>query len=176
MWWWRKWQPTPVFLPGKSQGQGSLVGCRLWGRTVRHNWSDLACMHSECEVVYHYGFDFSLMFNGWTSFHVCISHLYILFEKCLFRSFTHFQIGLFVFSILICYSILYILIINPLSDKCFANLFSHPFDCIFIFLFMPFEVQKCFHFDGIITYLKKIFFVTCASGDLPNKPLLNLRS
>ena len=25
----RKWQPTPVFLPGKSQGQGSLVGCRL---------------------------------------------------------------------------------------------------------------------------------------------------
>ena len=25
--------PTPVFLPGKSQGQGSLVGCRLRGRT-----------------------------------------------------------------------------------------------------------------------------------------------
>ena len=29
----RKWQPTPVFLPGESQGQGSLVGCRLWGWT-----------------------------------------------------------------------------------------------------------------------------------------------
>ena len=29
----RKWQPTPVFLPGESQGQWSLVGCRLWGRT-----------------------------------------------------------------------------------------------------------------------------------------------
>ena len=29
----RKWQPTPVFLPGESQGWGSLVGCRLWGRT-----------------------------------------------------------------------------------------------------------------------------------------------
>ena len=28
--WRRKWQPTPVFLPGESQGQGSLVGCRLW--------------------------------------------------------------------------------------------------------------------------------------------------
>ena len=26
-------QPTPVFLPGESQGRGSLVGCRLWGRT-----------------------------------------------------------------------------------------------------------------------------------------------
>ena len=33
MHWRRKWQPTPVFLPEESQGQGSLVGCRLWGRT-----------------------------------------------------------------------------------------------------------------------------------------------
>ena len=31
--WRRKWQPTPMFLPGESQGWGSLVGCRLWGRT-----------------------------------------------------------------------------------------------------------------------------------------------
>ena len=31
--WRRKWQPTPVFLPGESQGRGSLVGFRLWGRT-----------------------------------------------------------------------------------------------------------------------------------------------
>ena len=33
MHWRRKWQPTPVFLPGESQGQGSLMGCCLWGRT-----------------------------------------------------------------------------------------------------------------------------------------------
>ena len=33
----KKWQPTPVFLPGESQGQRSLVGCRLWGCTVRHD-------------------------------------------------------------------------------------------------------------------------------------------
>ena len=33
MHWKRKWQPTPVFLPGESQGRGSLVGCSLWGRT-----------------------------------------------------------------------------------------------------------------------------------------------
>ena len=33
MHWRRKWQPTPVFLPGESQGLGSLVGCSLWGRT-----------------------------------------------------------------------------------------------------------------------------------------------
>ena len=31
--WGGKWQPTPVFLPRESQGRGSLVGCRLWGRT-----------------------------------------------------------------------------------------------------------------------------------------------
>ena len=30
--WRRKWQPTPVFLPGKSHGQRSLVGSSPWGR------------------------------------------------------------------------------------------------------------------------------------------------
>ena len=33
MHWRRKWQPTPVFLPGESQGRRSLVGCHLWSRT-----------------------------------------------------------------------------------------------------------------------------------------------
>ena len=33
MHWRRKWQPTPVFLPGEFHGQKSLVGCRLWGCT-----------------------------------------------------------------------------------------------------------------------------------------------
>ena len=46
MHWRRKWQPTPVFLPRESQGRGSLVGCRLWGRTEsdtteRLNWTEL---------------------------------------------------------------------------------------------------------------------------------------
>ena len=45
--WRRKRQPTPVFLPGESQGRGSLVGWRLWGRTESDMtevtyWSDLA--------------------------------------------------------------------------------------------------------------------------------------
>ena len=43
MHWRRKWQATPVFLPGESQGRGSLVGCHLWGpHRVGHDWSDLA--------------------------------------------------------------------------------------------------------------------------------------
>ena len=40
---------TPVFLPGESQGQRSLMGCRLWGHRVRHNWSDLAA--KEWEII-----------------------------------------------------------------------------------------------------------------------------
>ena len=40
--WRRKWQPTPMFLPGESQGRASLVGCRLGSHKVKHNWSDLA--------------------------------------------------------------------------------------------------------------------------------------
>ena len=35
--WRRKWQPTPVFLPGKSQGQRGLVGYSPWG----HKESDM---------------------------------------------------------------------------------------------------------------------------------------
>ena len=33
MHWRRQWQPTPVFLPGESQGRWCLMGCRLWGHT-----------------------------------------------------------------------------------------------------------------------------------------------
>ena len=39
-----KWQPTPVFLPGESQGQGSLVGCSMGSHRVRHDWSNLAAV------------------------------------------------------------------------------------------------------------------------------------
>ena len=43
--WSRKWQPGPVFLPGKFHGQGNLVGYSPWGRkewdTTKH-----ACTHS----------------------------------------------------------------------------------------------------------------------------------
>ena len=39
----RKWQPTPVFLPGESHGQRSLEGYSAWGRRVRH---ELATEHT----------------------------------------------------------------------------------------------------------------------------------
>ena len=37
--WRRAWQPTPVFLPRKSNGQRSLAGCSPLGRRIRHNWA-----------------------------------------------------------------------------------------------------------------------------------------
>ena len=63
MHWRRKWQPTPVFLPGESQGRGSLVGCHLWGHTVRHDWSDstAAAKPVDCLRV----FCFFVCFSGW---------------------------------------------------------------------------------------------------------------
>ena len=46
MHWRRKWQPTPVFLPGESQGRGSLVGCRLWGHTESDTLKQLSSSSS----------------------------------------------------------------------------------------------------------------------------------
>ena len=42
--WSRKWQPTPVFLPGKSHGQRSPAGYSPWGRRVRHDWAHIMLM------------------------------------------------------------------------------------------------------------------------------------
>ena len=52
-------------------------------------------------------------------------------EKCLFRPFSNFLIGLFVFLVLTCISCLYILEINPLSVVSFAIIFSDSEGCLF---------------------------------------------
>ena len=64
MHWRGKWQPTPVFLPGESQGRGSLVGCRLWGsHKVGHDWRDLAAAIFHCMSVPHLLY---LFISWWT--------------------------------------------------------------------------------------------------------------
>ena len=69
--WRRKWQPTPVFLPGESHGQRSLVGYRLWG----HKESDTT------EATQHAHAMFNYMDN--TTFDLCIhpvdTALFLLF-------------------------------------------------------------------------------------------------
>ena len=61
MHWRRKWQPTPAFLPGESQGWRSLVGCCLWGCRVGHGWSDLAAAAAAAADNHH--------LKGWPRLH-----------------------------------------------------------------------------------------------------------
>ena len=99
-------------------------------------------------------------------------------EKCLFRCFSHFLIGLFVFLALSCMSCLYILEINPLSVVSFAIIFSHSEGYIFTLLIVSFAVKKllslirshlftfvfnCYSRRWVIQDLALIYVIECSA-------------
>ena len=69
MHWRKKWQPTPVFLPGESQGWRSLVGCCLWGHaesdtTEQLNWMNWILVQWFVQALYALRFVLSFCLFG----------------------------------------------------------------------------------------------------------------
>ena len=75
MHWRRKWQPTAVFLPGESQGRGSLLGFCLWGRTESDTTeaTQLSLAYADFK---HYYIQCPFVSRRFFGLHYCAFHLF----------------------------------------------------------------------------------------------------
>ena len=85
-------------------------------------------------------------------------------EKCLFRSFPHCLIGLFVFLVLSCISCLYILKINALSVVAFTIIFSSFEGSLFTLLIVSFAMQKLLSLIRSYVFIFVFISVTLVGG------------
>ena len=95
----RQWHPTPVFLPGKSHGWRSLVGCSPWGREESDTTErlpfhfSLSCIGEVFLCLTKHTFlqvypccckwQIFILFNGWVVVHfvcvcVCVYHIFLI--------------------------------------------------------------------------------------------------